>query len=54
MNVRHKKKKIFGKEFAGIKRNTFLINPDGKIFKKYEGVNPATHIGDILKDLKSI
>ena len=32
-------------------RNTFLINPDGKIAKVYTGVKPATHSADVLKDL---
>lgn len=32
-------------------RNTFLINPDGKIAKVYTGVKPATHTGEVLADL---
>lgn len=44
-------KKLFGHDFIGIHRNTFLINPSGEIAKKYEGVNPKTHVGEIIKDL---
>lgn len=44
-------KKLFGRKYMGINRNTYLINPKGKILKTYEGVNPLTHIGEVLKDL---
>lgn len=47
-------KKFMGKEFLGIKRNTYLINPSGQIVKEYEGVNPKTHVGEILHDLKQL
>jgi peroxiredoxin Q/BCP len=49
-----KPKKFMGSEFIGIKRDTYLVNPQGEIAKKYEGVNPKTHIGDILKDLAEL
>lgn len=48
------KKKFMGREYEGILRNTYLISPDGEIVKTYEGVNPATHIGEVLKDLKQL
>lgn len=32
-------------------RNTFLINPDGKVAKVYTGVKPADHSEQVLKDL---
>ena len=32
-------------------RNTFLINPEGKIAKVYTGVKPADHSEQVLKDL---
>ena len=32
-------------------RNTFLINPEGKIARVYRGVNPALHSEEVLKDL---
>jgi thioredoxin-dependent peroxiredoxin len=44
-------KKIMGKEFLGISRTSFLINPQGLIEKVYPKVNPATHIEEVLKDL---
>lgn len=48
------KKKFMGKEYEGILRNTYLINPEGEIVKTYEGVNPITHIGEVLQDLKQL
>jgi peroxiredoxin Q/BCP len=35
-------------------RNTFLINPDGKIAKVYIGVSPAAHSEQVLKDLAEL
>ena len=47
-------KKMFGKAYSGIKRNTYLINETGNIIKIYENVNPMTHINEIIKDLQKI
>jgi thioredoxin-dependent peroxiredoxin len=48
------KKKFMGREYQGIMRNTFLIDPTGKIVKIYESVKPATHVEEILTDLKTM
>jgi peroxiredoxin Q/BCP len=48
------KKKFMGREYMGINRNTYLINPDGEIVKTYEGVNPLTHVGEVLQDLLAL
>ena len=44
-------KKMFGKSFLGIKRSSFLINPEGKISKIYQQVQPAKHAVQVLNDL---
>lgn len=44
-------KKFMGRTFQGTLRNTFLINPQGEIIKKYENINPLTHAKQILVDL---
>ena len=49
-----KPKKFMGREYIGIHRDTYLIDPHGNIAKKYEGVNPKTHIAEIIKDLKTL
>ncbi len=46
-------KKFMGRSYEGIFRNTYLINPKGIISKIYEKVNPLTHAGEIIKDIKS-
>ena len=35
-------------------RNTFLINPEGKIAKVYTGVKPAEHSEQVLSDLAAL
>lgn len=47
-------KKFMGREYEGIKRNTYIINPDGEIVKEYEGVNPAKHAAEIINDLTDL
>ena len=47
-------KKFMGREFLGIHRDTYLINPEGKIVKEYKGVNPKLHAGEIIADLKKL
>jgi peroxiredoxin Q/BCP len=49
-----KPKKFLGREFMGIMRNTYLIDPHGNIVKSYEKVSPATHTGEIITALKSL
>ena len=44
-------KKLFGRLFEGVRRNTYLIDPGGTIAKTYEKVNPLIHVGEILKDI---
>ena len=33
------------------KRNSFIVNPEGNIAKIYQGVDPQTHVSEVLKDL---
>ena len=47
-------KTFMGREFLGVKRNTYLINPEGKIAKEYLGVTPKEHVGQILKDFETL
>lgn len=48
------KKKFLGKEFEGVLRKTYLINPEGEVAKVYENVNPTVHAGEILGDLEKL
>jgi len=47
-------KKFMGKEYMGISRNTFIIDPDGKIEKIYRKVKPEAHATEVLADLASL
>lgn len=47
----YKPKKFMGREFLGTMRESFLIDPQGKIAKVYEGVKPADHVDEVLADL---
>lgn len=49
-----KKKKFMGREYMGISRDTYIINPEGEIVKKYEGVNPVKHFDEVYSDLKEL
>ena len=44
-------KKFMGREYNGVKRNTFLIGPDGKIARVWEAVKPAGHPEEVLAAL---
>lgn len=48
------KKKFLGKEYMGILRNTYLINPDGEIVKTFEKVKPDEHVDEIITTLDSL
>jgi peroxiredoxin Q/BCP len=47
-------KKFMGKTFIGTLRQSFLINPEGEIAKRYESVDPITHPEAVLADLKEL
>ncbi len=47
-------KKFMGREFLGVKRISFLIDPKGKIVKIYEKVKPAVHAAEVLQDLAEL
>lgn len=47
-------KKSMGREYMGVHRTTFLIDPEGKIVQVFEKVKPATHSAEILGALEDI
>jgi len=48
------KKNFMGREYDGIFRTTYVINPQSMIAKIYEKVNPLVHVGEIIADLKHL
>ena len=48
------KKKLYGREYEGIKRISYLIDEEGNILKTYEKVKTKIHAQDILKDIDEL
>ena len=46
------KKSMYGREYMGVARTTFIIGKDGKIEKIYEKVKPEGHAEEVLEYLK--
>ncbi|MBD7986396.1 thioredoxin-dependent thiol peroxidase [Sporosarcina sp. Sa2YVA2] len=49
-----KLKKNFGKEYMGIERSTFLIDPTGTVVKEWRKVKVNGHIDEVLSTLKQL
>lgn len=47
-------KKQYGREYYGIVRSTFLIDPDGKIAAKWEKVKVKGHVEKVLEQLDQL
>jgi peroxiredoxin Q/BCP len=45
-------KKLYGREFIGIVRSTFLIDPEGRVAREWRGVKVAGHAQAVLDALK--
>jgi peroxiredoxin Q/BCP len=48
------KKKLYGKEYYGTIRSTFLIDPHGHIVKEWKKVKVKGHVEDVLENLIKI
>ena len=48
------KKKFMGREFDGILRQSFLVDPKGKIAKVYAKVKPDGHAEEVLADVAAL
>jgi peroxiredoxin Q/BCP len=47
-------KKFMGKEYMGITRSTFLIDPAGQLAKIYRKVKPEPHAQEVLRDITEL
>ena len=47
-------KKMYGKEYQGIFRTTFLIDKSGNIAKIFEKVKPASHSEEVLNAISEL
>ena len=48
------KKKMAGREYMGIVRMSYLVDPKGKVAKVYRKVKPPEHAGQVLADLEEL
>jgi peroxiredoxin Q/BCP len=44
-----KLKKLYGKEYLGIIRSTFVISPAGEILRKWDKVRVTGHAQEVLE-----
>ena len=49
-----KKKTLYGRQFMGLVRTTFLIGPDGKIARRWDNVKVDGHAADVLAAVKAL
>lgn len=47
-------KKRYGREYYGVERSTFLIDPEGKIAFLWKSVNVKGHVEEVLEKLKQL
>lgn len=47
-------KKMYGKEYMGITRSTFIIGTDGRLEKVYRKVKPEPHVAEVITDIKAM
>ncbi len=48
------KKNMYGREYMGIARSTFIIDPDGKVVRVYPKVSVKAHHEEVLNDLNEL
>ncbi|MEW9702386.1 thioredoxin-dependent thiol peroxidase [Paenibacillus sp. SI8] len=49
-----KLKSMYGKQFMGIERSSFLIDEEGHLVKEWRKVKVANHIADVLEYIQSL
>ncbi|MDT8376538.1 MAG: peroxiredoxin [Mariprofundaceae bacterium] len=47
-------KKNYGKEYPGVERSTFIINPEGDIAYAWRKVTVKNHVAEVLATLKEL
>ncbi|MEY4480146.1 MAG: hypothetical protein RLZZ267_824 [Bacillota bacterium] len=47
-------KKMYGKEYYGVERSTFLINAQGEIVKEWRKVKVEGHVQEVLEAVKGL
>lgn len=47
-------KKLYGREYMGIVRSTFLIDEEGRLAREWRNVKLKGHIGEILRAIREL
>lgn len=47
-------KKMYGKEYMGITRSSFIIGPEGTLEKIYRKVKPEPHVAEVVADINEL
>ena len=49
-----KMKSMYGKEYLGVDRSTFLIDKNGKVIKEWRSVKVKGHVAEVLSEVKAL
>ena len=49
-----KLKSMYGREYIGVDRSTFIINSEGKVINECRSVKVKGHVDEVLEVIKSI
>jgi peroxiredoxin Q/BCP len=45
---------MYGREYIGVDRSTFIINSEGKVTNEWRSVKVKGHVDEVLEVIKSI
>ena len=49
-----KLKSMYGRQYIGIDRSTFIVGVDGKIIKEWRSVKVTGHVDEVLNTIKDL
>ena len=47
-------KSMYGRQYMGVARITYLIGPDGKVARRWDKVSPSKHAAEVLEATKAL
>ena len=49
-----KLKSMYGREYVGVDRSTFIINEKGKVVREWRSVKVKGHVDEVLEAVKQL